>query len=193
MSAPGLLIIGGDGEMPRRLAEHLAADEPVRWLVDAQALGEEDAEALFGQAPPALAAVVICVAEPVVATVAAPVDLHETPLADWQRDLDRHLKAPLLLARQAVEELLAGGAGGRIVFAMAAPLARHAAGYHAAHTAVLALSRSITKEYGRRRIVCNVVTCDDAAVPSEGLADAVRFLCSADASFVAGEVLHVGA
>ena len=193
MSVPGLLIIGDGGDMPRRLAECLAADDPVRLLVDAQALGEDDAEALFGRAPPALAAVVLCVAEPVVATVAALVDLHETPLTDWERDLHRYLTAPLLLARQAVEEFLAGGAGGRIVFVMAAPLARHAAGYHAAHTAVLALSRSITKEYGRRRIVANVATCDDAALPWEGLADAVRFLCSADASFVAGEVLHVSA
>ena len=102
MSVPGLLIIGGDGDMPRHLAECLAADEPVRLLVDAQALCEEDAEALFGQAPPALAAVVLCVAEPVVAPVAAPVDLHETPLADWTRDLDRHLKAPMLQSSQAV-------------------------------------------------------------------------------------------
>jgi 3-oxoacyl-[acyl-carrier protein] reductase len=134
--------------------------------------------------------------------------LHETSLDEWEQSLSLNLRRPFLFVQRALEEFLAAGEGGRIVWiASAVPAGVPAnVGLAAAQSALTSFVRSITKEYGRRRIACNAVVVDEdlavqpgqpllregeASLPVEAAAETVLFLASSEASFVNGEVLHV--
>ncbi len=143
--------------------------------------------------------------------------LIETSLDEWNEVLAVNLRGAFLCARRAIEEILASGAGGRIVnvSSIVAGGATGQAAYAASKAALLSLTRSIAKEYGRRGIACNAVVpgyleTDMVAALSpearrarellsperrfgrpEEVAEAVLFLASADASFVNGDALYV--
>ena len=142
--------------------------------------------------------------------------LVETTLDEWNTVLGTNLRGPFLMCRRAVEEFLGAG-GGRIVnvasFAANGLVGQGA--YATAKSALLALSRSVAKEYGRRGIACNAVvpgfieTAMTAGLApgaqrsrarlspygrfgtAEEVADAVLFLASDEASFVNGDELYV--
>jgi 3-oxoacyl-[acyl-carrier protein] reductase len=134
--------------------------------------------------------------------------LHETSLADWEESLSLNLRNPFLFVQRALEEFLAAGEGGRIVWITRAVPAGAPANvaFVAAQSALASFVRSITKEYGRRRIACNAVVVDEdleaqlgepllqngkVSLPVEAAAETVLFLASSEASFVNGEFLHV--
>lgn len=142
--------------------------------------------------------------------------LVDTTLEDWNRVLAVNVRAPFLVCRRAVEELLGSG-GGRIVnvasFAASGLVGQ--AAYAASKSALLSLTRSIAKEYGRSRIACNAVVpgfidtemvagLDERARRvradlsperrfgrADEVAEAVLFLASSAAAFVTGDALYV--
>jgi 3-oxoacyl-[acyl-carrier protein] reductase len=127
-----------------------------------------------------------------------------------------NLRGPFLVCRRAVEEMLGAG-GGRIVnvSSFAAHGLAGQASYAASKSALLALTRSVAKEYGGRGIACNAVVpgfidtemvagLDEAArrararLSPEGrlgraeeVAQAILFLASEEAAFVTGDALYV--
>jgi len=126
--------------------------------------------------------------------------LIETSLAEWNQGLSVGLRCPFLIAQQAVQEFLAGGEGGRIVYIIAAPPPEGAPAHvsvETAQSALISFVRSVAKEYGRRRIACNAIMLrlgeetDPAFGQLDAAAEAVLFLASDEASFVNGEVLEV--
>lgn len=144
--------------------------------------------------------------------------LIEISLADWNAVMAAFLRQPFLLSRRVIGEFLAGGEGGRIVHITTSfhPRASYQACHGAVATALRALTRSLAKEYGNRRIACNaIVVPDDLSVsrssrmhpqePSErgnpeyshlqvrldAAVEAVLFLASDGASFVNGEMLRL--
>ena len=134
------------------------------------------------------------------------VPLAETSLNDWNQALVTQLREPFLLSRRAIEEFLAGGEGGRIVHVtfLSGGGVSGSPCRAASYTALGALIRSVVKEYGRRGIACNAVaihgTLTVTSPPSsqspaghpESIAETVLFFASDEASFVNGEVVHVG-
>ncbi len=143
--------------------------------------------------------------------------LIEISLAEWQEVLHTNLRGPFLVSRRAVEEFLAGGEGGRIVYisSIAANGSTGQASYAASKSALISFTRSLAKEYGPRGILCNTIvpgyldTEMTAAFSAEGrrarellsphrrfgrpeeVAEAVLFLASEQASFVNGDALYV--
>jgi 3-oxoacyl-[acyl-carrier protein] reductase len=129
--------------------------------------------------------------------------LLETSLEEWSQGLSAGLRIPFLVTQRAVQEFVVGGEGGRVVYILATPPAGGIpafAGMTAAHvsmeaaqSALASFTRSIAKEYGRRRIVCNAVLLrgDGTSGPVDAAAETVLFLASEEASFVNGEVLEV--
>jgi NAD(P)-dependent dehydrogenase (short-subunit alcohol dehydrogenase family) len=142
----------------------------------------------------------------------------EISLADWNQELAIYLRKPFALFRRAVEEFLCGNEGGRLVYV--APVEQTNMGqaaYAAAQTALHAFRRSIVKEYGQRGVACNAVQLHstliaelaEAIVPvgdrrenlpqtlemqerRQAVVRLVLFLASDAASYVNGEVFHVG-
>lgn len=168
--------------------------------VAADPAGEDEVERLFAAAEarlPRLDVVVIAAAEP----PSRP--LLETSLAHWEAAVARALRGAFLVSRQAVEEFLAHGAGGRLVHV--APVVRPGepaqAMAAASLRAQLSLMRSTAKEYGPRRVACNAVVpvvpaaanaaIDPQPPPKDAVAEAVLFLASAEASYLNGEALRV--
>jgi NAD(P)-dependent dehydrogenase (short-subunit alcohol dehydrogenase family) len=144
----------------------------------------------------------------------------QTSLVDWNTELATKLRAPFLLSRRAIEEFLAAGAGGRIVYTADAAAKGSADSVigAATQTALHSFIRSVAKEYGRYGMTCNAVliqrdsTTDLPAIGSstwppaqaprsplhdpdhlETVSEAALFLASSEASFVTGEMLHVAA
>ncbi len=142
--------------------------------------------------------------------------LIDLSLSDWNSVLAVDLRQPFLFSRRAIQEFLAAGEGGRIVHVVPATAEASSASFMASHTALLALVRSIAKEYGRRSIACNAVAIENnretnlansvnAGEPFDqellavhqrppwpaAVAEVVLFLASAEASFVSGAVLRV--
>jgi NAD(P)-dependent dehydrogenase (short-subunit alcohol dehydrogenase family) len=91
--------------------------------------------------------------------------------------------------RRAIEGFLADGVAGRLVFV--AECADEVHGTNAVVTTALeSLVRSVTREYGRRGLACNLVVRTDASETSHTV-EQVLFLTSPAASFVNGEALVV--
>ena len=85
--------------------------------------------------------------------------LISTSLEDWNKVMGVNLRGAFLACRRAIEEFMAGGEGGRIVnvSSIGANGSAGQASYAASKSALLSLTRSIAKEYGRRGISCNSV------------------------------------
>lgn len=116
-------------------------------------------------------------------------------LGDWNRQLIGELRGTFLISQRVLQEFLGGGKGGRIIYLVSIP--RPAAAGQAipltARFALNSLCRSITKEYGRREITCNVVVAQEHLTKdssqSMAIAETVLFLASDEASFVNGETV----
>ncbi len=143
--------------------------------------------------------------------------LIQTSLEDWNAVLAVNLRGPFLTAQRAVEEFLAGGTGGRIVNvgSIAGNGSTGQAAYAASKSALLSLTRSIAKEYGRRGIYANAVvpgyleTEMTASFSEAGrrarehlsperrfgrpeeVVETILFLASEEASFVNGDAVYV--
>lgn len=174
---------------------------------------EADVEALFDAALERMGGLDVLVNN---AAVLRDQLLISTDLADWNAVLGVNLRGPFLTSRRAVMELIADGGGAIInVGSIAGNGSAGQAAYAASKAGLLSLTRSLAKEYGRRGIRCNAVvpgyletemteafSADGRAArerlsphrrfgrPEEVVA-AIRFLASADASFVNGDALYV--
>ena len=221
----GWLVTGGTSGIGLAVAQAAAAEgatvvvaarserEGVPFVTIPTDVGDEQAvEALFEALPAHLEqldVVVNC------AGVVHDALLVQTSLKDWQATLNTNLRGPFLVCRSAVEEML--GTGGRIVnvSSFAANGLRGQAAYSAAKSGLVALTRSIAKEYGSRGIACNAVLPGFVDTPmteamdarardlaarmtptgrlarAAEVADAVLFLASQDAAFVQGDALVV--
>jgi NAD(P)-dependent dehydrogenase (short-subunit alcohol dehydrogenase family) len=189
-------------------------------FVPADVSCEPDVERLFDVALEQLTGLHVLVHS--VENTAAPKNkrILETSLADWNTELATNLRAPFLLTRRAIEEFLAAGVGGRIVYMAdaAAKGSTDPVSGAATQTALHSFIRSVAKEYGRYGITCNAVlvqgdsTTDLPALGSstwppapaprspirhpdqlEMVSEAALFLASSEASFMTGEMLHVAA
>jgi 3-oxoacyl-[acyl-carrier protein] reductase len=175
---------------------------------------ESDVDRLFDLAAARLPAVDVLVNS---AGITRDALLVQTELDDWNAVLAVNLRGPFLTCRRAVDEMLAQGHGGRIVNvgSFTANGLAGAGAYAASKSALVALGRSIAKEYGRRAIACNTVvpgfvdtdmTRDyDAGVKARiaavsphrrfataaEIAEAILFLASEQASFITGDAVSV--
>lgn len=139
---------------------------------------------------------------------------HETE--DWDAVIATNLTGPFLTSRRAISEFLAQGDGGRIVSigSLSQQGARSQASYAASKGALLGLTRTIAKEYGRKSVYANLVVAgyvetelstrmpdfakqwliDHSSLrrkadPAE-IARVALFLASPSASFINGEAIH---
>jgi 3-oxoacyl-[acyl-carrier protein] reductase len=181
------------------------------WFVPADVSREDDVERLFDEASERLPRLDVVINN---AGVSRDKLLVETTVEDWNFVLATNVRGPFLVCRRAVEEFLGGGEGGRIVnvSSIAAGGLVGGVAYAASKSALVALTRSIAKEYGSRGIACNAVlpgfvatemmagldpepragiSFQGRVAAPEEIAAAVLFLASKDASFVTGDALYV--
>lgn len=119
-------------------------------------------------------------------------------LDEWEGSAVETLRTAFLVSRRGLYELVAGGKGGRIIYWMTG---RSGAGGLAVRStlqnAMRALCRSVTKEYGRQEITCNLVVAQAPAPDGDGrltdAADSILFLASDEAAFVNGEMIVASA
>jgi NAD(P)-dependent dehydrogenase (short-subunit alcohol dehydrogenase family) len=150
-------------------------------LVRAPSDTEAGIDALFDAAGDALAVV-----DTIIAFIGSPpLDApHETSLIGWQETVVTPLRRAFWLARRSIEEFLTGDVPARLLLV--------ASGNDVVASALEAIARSFSREYGRRGHACNVIV-----VPSSGggggpaLTAHALFLASPAASFVTGEVMRV--
>lgn len=216
-AAEGATVVFCGRPGSERVAEEVvaAAGEaaPRVSFVAADVSREADVDRLFDEAVGRLPQVDVLVNN---AGIARDRLLIETSLDEWNEVLAVNLRGPFLCARRAIDEFLGSG-GGRIVN-VSSIIANGSVGqaaYAASKAALISLTRSIAKEYGRRGIACNAVVpgfletdmvasmTGDARRARERLsperrfgrpeeaAEAVLFLASSDASFVNGDALYV--
>lgn len=109
-------------------------------------------------------------------------------LAEWQAQVTRPLRATILLLRELLGHWIGEGEGGDVLVVHGADAVGATA---ALHSALEALVRSVAKEYGRRRIRCNLLvpSCQDAGT----VGPLVQLALSPAFSFVTGQVLAAGA
>lgn len=180
----------GDSEIRKIRNEASSIGAVARlFFLYANAESEASVEKVFDAASQILTVletVIICLPAP----QRAEAPLAELDLASWNAILWRQLRRPFLLGRRAIEEFLAQGEGGRLIFLWPG-LERDSdagAASQAAQTALRAFTRSVAKEYGRRGITCNMVIANQDA---QATAQIALFLASDGATFVSGEILGV--
>lgn len=86
--------------------------------------------------------------------------LTMTAEADLRRCVDLNLVAPMLLAREVIKGMLAGGRGGSLVFVSSVAARTGFTGlsvYGATKGGLVAFARSVAREYGERGIRANSV------------------------------------
>jgi NAD(P)-dependent dehydrogenase (short-subunit alcohol dehydrogenase family) len=197
-----MLVIGPAGRLARATAhtarargarvalaapdggEDLGARESPCPSVDVRS--ESVADEMFDHAAtllPGLDAVIV------VSTIPPLGAIHELSHRQWCERVGEPLRRVFWLVRRAIEGFLADGVAGRLV--LVAECADEVHGTNAVVTTALeSLVRSVTREYGRRGLACNLVVRTDASETSHTV-EQVLFLTSPAASFVNGEALVV--
>jgi NAD(P)-dependent dehydrogenase (short-subunit alcohol dehydrogenase family) len=110
---------------------------------------------------------------------------------EWEAALMGPLRASFLVARRGLDELMSGGAGGRVLLVVESS---PAAGTIPAtlHAGLVSLSKAIANEYGRRGIACNaLIVSRHASSRIETALEAARFLLSNESGYVTGEVIDL--
>jgi 3-oxoacyl-[acyl-carrier protein] reductase len=184
--------VGADVALATPRPDSQAAVADLAWFAFAGD-SEDEADALFDD----LVARFDRIDVAIIAVPVIPLDvLHRLSLDDWQSAVTRPLRTIFCLARRAIEEGLAAGAATRLVLLLEPE--RGAPRNEVVEDALRSFARTIAREYGRRRITCNVVlpVLDSAAATGvDELRDAIiehaLFLASSAASFVNGEALFV--
>ncbi len=121
---------------------------------------------------------------------------------EWDQVMSIYLREPFLSSQRAIQEFLAMGEGGHVIFVLSAPsdTSTSPVGYAVVQSALYAFIRSIAKEYGRRGIFCNAIAiCSDvdsrhipgSSKSCDAVVETVLFLASREASFVNGEMIPV--
>lgn len=168
-------------------------DDPQAIVADVS--DENDLERAFTLAAERLEAV-----NAVVHLVSVPdenVVLHELSRAAWERGVVNGLRTAFLVARRAVEEFLGAGEGGRLVHVFDLPGSGNDSSgpvIEVTHTGLVALVRSVAKEYGPKGITCNAVLAYmGARLTAEHAAEVAWTLVTSEGAYVTGEVIAVGA
>lgn len=145
--------------------------------------------------------------------------LGETPVTEWQRQLDVTLTGTFLLTNDVLASMVERGSGSIVNIASIGGLQpfASAAAYSIAKAGTLQMTRSVAIDYGRQGIRCNAIApgpIDTATFSSikqdayelhdrecrtalgrigraEEVASAVAFLASEEASFITGATLVV--
>jgi NAD(P)-dependent dehydrogenase (short-subunit alcohol dehydrogenase family) len=125
--------------------------------------------------------------------------LHAVSLERWQSCISAPLRLAFWLAQRTLDELVASDAGGRIIFVVSRPEGEPVGdGVRIVAEALASLARSVSREYGRSAVSCQVVVQSppDGELPTvdghQALIEWVLFLASPAAAFVSGEVVAVG-
>lgn len=126
--------------------------------------------------------------------------LHTATLERWQACISTPLRLAFWLAQRALDEFVASDAGGRIIFVVHRSEGEVVGdGVRIVAEALTSLARSVSREYGRSDVSCQVVVQSppDGALPStvdghRALIEWVLFLASPAAAFVSGEAVAVG-
>lgn len=123
--------------------------------------------------------------------------VHETPLADFERQFTLNLRPTYLVTQAALPHLIAAGGGGIVCVSSRAAVSPFAgaAGYIAAKAAVLAFAQAVAAEYRDVGVHCNAVLPSVIDTPanraSQPDADHSRWVAPADIAalirFLAGE------
>ena len=120
--------------------------------------------------------------------------IGEWSLAAWEASIVSRLRLAFAVARRAVEEFLAGGAGGRIVHLAVTNAPRADAARGILHGALRSLVRSVAKEYGPKGIGCNAVLAAEGSTrDAERAAGTAWMLMAPEGAYVSGEVLELDA
>lgn len=149
-----------------------------------------------------------------------PQTLRDINIDSWEAVLAINLRAPMLLAKQAIPYWEASGAGSIVNIASRVWLSGATPAYTASKAGIVGLTRSLAVELGRINVRVNAVAPSyvDTAFTRlgrsetvistmqsqvmkitplprigtpEDIANAVAFLLSDEAAFITGEVLHV--
>jgi len=186
-TSPDVLLLGADSAGGRALVR-LAQERILSVCITEAPAADLDEDAverafsLVAEVPAPLAVVQVVV-------VPAERDgIDALTLDAWQRGVTSGLRSAFLLARRAVEEFLGGGRGGRIVHLFDVP--GTCAVSDVTQTALLALVRSVAKEYGPKGITCNAVLADlREERRAREAAEAVLMMASPEGAYVTGELL----
>jgi NAD(P)-dependent dehydrogenase (short-subunit alcohol dehydrogenase family) len=140
---------------------------------------------------------------------------EETSLRSWRNTMSVNLDGAFLCARRALPAMRARGFGRLVAIGSATGIngdPEQSAAYAASKAGVMALMKSIAREYGRHGITANALAptiirtpmLDPGNVPglvdripvgrvgeTDDVAACVAFLCSDHASYITGEVLDV--
>jgi NAD(P)-dependent dehydrogenase (short-subunit alcohol dehydrogenase family) len=122
--------------------------------------------------------------------------IDDMSLAQWQRAAVDPLRQLFWLARRAIEEMLAGGAGGRVVVVLdPGPGGER---NEIVEQALRSFARGFCREYGRRALACNVVLpvlaptgTARTQAQTDAMMEHVLFLAGPASSFINGETLRV--
>ncbi|RBP65057.1 3-oxoacyl-[acyl-carrier protein] reductase [Brevibacterium sanguinis] len=213
----GVVDLRGADEAAARLAEEHPDQRFAGFALDVR-----DAEAVQGTVDSFVAGfggIDILVSN---AGTAARVGIDEITAEQWQRDLDTNLGGTFNVIRAAVHpHMLDAGAGSIITISSISGInggavsqgeagARSGPAYAASKGGIIALTKWVAKEYGRRGIRCNSVApgpvesaltagqdydtsgqaLDRLGRPDE-IAEAVAYLAGDGASFTTGQILRV--
>jgi NAD(P)-dependent dehydrogenase (short-subunit alcohol dehydrogenase family) len=186
-TGPDVLLLGADSAGGRAFVQRARERILSVCITEAPAadLDEDAVERAFslvadGPVPLAVVQVVVVPAERD--------GIDALTLDAWQRGVTSGLRSAFLVARRAVEEFLGGGRGGRIVHLFDVPGTCAVA--DVTQTALLALVRSVAKEYGPKGVTCNAVLADlREERRAREAAEVALMLAAPEGAYVTGELL----
>jgi NAD(P)-dependent dehydrogenase (short-subunit alcohol dehydrogenase family) len=179
-------------------------DHPELELVKADLFDEAAAAGVVARAPDPLRGLVN-----LVGGFAEGGRVHETPIADFERQFELNLRPAYLLSQAALPRMLAAGGGAIVCVSTRAALRPFsgAAGYISSKAAVLAFVDALAVEYTKDGVRANAIlpsVIDTPAnrasqpdadfsrwVPPEQIARVIAFLCSDDSTPISGAHIPV--